>query len=219
MTERDKTICDNTGLVHACAAKFKGKGIEYEELYSAGCVGLIKAADNFNPQLGFKFSTYAVPVILGEIKQIFRDTGTVKVSRSIKELSLKINRVSEEYYRRYAEEPAASKIAELLGESEEAVREAMCAMRLPVSLSFTSEEESREIELPVDSKEDEITERLSLYQHISELEDRDKQLIDLRYFKSKTQSDTAKLLGMTQVQVSRREKKILCILRQKIGGA
>ena len=101
MTERDKLICSNTGLVHACASKFKGKGIDYEDLYSCGCVGLIKAADNFDPSLGYKFSTYAVPVILGEIKRIFRDTGAIKVSRSLKELGLRINRVCEEYYREH----------------------------------------------------------------------------------------------------------------------
>ncbi len=219
MTERDKLICENTGLVHACAKKFSGKGIEYEELYSSGCVGLIKAAERFNESLGFKFSTYAVPVILGEIKQIFRDSGSVKVSRSLKELSLKINRVSEEYYRKHSEEPSVSKIAEILCESTENVAEAISAMRLPVSLSFTAEEDSREFEIPIDSEEETITEKLSLHQHLSELAEKDRELINLRYFKEKTQSDTAKALGMTQVQVSRREKKILLELRQKIGGA
>ena len=219
MTSRDKLICENTGLVHACAAKFRGRGIEYEELYSGGCVGLIKAAERFDESLGYKFSTYAVPVILGEIKQLFRDTGMVKVSRSIKELSLRINRVCEEYYRKFSEEPSVSKIAELLGESVENISEAISATRMPVSLSFESDEESRQIEIPVCSSEEEITERITLHQHLSELECKDREIIDLRYFKGKTQSDTAKILGMTQVQVSRREKKILLFLRQKIGGA
>jgi len=218
MTERDKLICENTGLVHSCAKKFTGRGIEYEELYSSGCVGLIKAAKRFDESLGFKFSTYAVPVILGEIKQLFRDSGAVKVSRSIKELSLKINRVCEDYYREFCEEPSVTKIAELLDESIESVAEALSAMRLPVSLSYETEEDSRECDIPVESEEEEITERITLHQHLSELECRDRELINLRYFKGKTQSDTAKVLGMTQVQVSRREKKILLTLRQKIGG-
>lgn len=218
MTDRDKLICENTGLVHACAKKFTGKGIEYEELYSCGCVGLIKAAERFDKSLGFKFSTYAVPVILGEIKQSFRDTGSVKVSRSIKELSLKINRVCEEYYRKFSEEPSVSKISELLCESVEKVSEAVSAMRVPLSLSYESEEDSRQTEIPVPSREEEITERMTLHQHISELSEKDRELIKLRYFNGKTQSDIAKILGMTQVQVSRREKKILLTLRQKIGG-
>ena len=218
MTERDKLICENTGLVHACANKFKGKGVEYEELYSAGCVGLIKAAGNFDSSLGFKFSTYAVPVILGEIKQIFRDTGMVKVSRSLKELSLKINRVCEEYYRQHGDEPTPLQIANFLEVSEEIVRETLCAMKLPVSLSYTTEDGSFENDIPVQSKEEEITEKLTLHQHLSELEECDRKLIELRYFNLKTQSVTAEILGMTQVQVSRREKKILCTLRQKIGG-
>lgn len=218
MTERDKLICENTGLVHVCAKKFSGRGIEYEELYSSGCVGLIKAAKRFDESLGFKFSTYAVPVILGEIKQLFRDSGAVKVSRSIKELSLKINRVCEEYYRKFSEEPSVAKIAEILCESVENVAEAMSAVRIPVSLSYEIDEENREIEIPVMSEEEEITEKITLHQHLSELEFKDRELINLRYFKGKTQSDTAKILGITQVQVSRREKKILLTLRQKIGG-
>ncbi|MBR3972094.1 MAG: sigma-70 family RNA polymerase sigma factor [Ruminococcus sp.] len=219
MTERDKLICSNTGLVHACASKFKGKGIDYEDLYSCGCVGLIKAADNFDPSLGYKFSTYAVPVILGEIKRIFRDTGAIKVSRSLKELGLRINRVCEEYYREHLCTPTVSQIAEIMGISIEDVSEALSAMKLPVSLSYTTEEDDREVDIAIESEEEKLTEKLTLYQHIKELNDKDRELINLRYFKNKTQSDTAKVLSMTQVQVSRREKKILAILREKIGGA
>ena len=217
MTERDKLICANTGLVHACANKFKGKGVDYEELYSAGCVGLIKAADRFDESLGFKFSTYAVPVILGEIKQIFRDNSVVKVSRSLRELSLKITRVCEQYLRVNGAEPTVSQLAAMLSEKEELVSQAIASMHIPVSLSFSSGDEEFELEIPVDSGEEEITERLTLYQHLSELEENDRKLIELRYFSQKTQSVVAELLGMTQVQVSRREKKILASLRQKIG--
>lgn len=219
MTERDRLICENTGLVHACARKFTGKGIDYEDLYSCGCVGLIKAADNFDPKLGYKFSTYAVPVILGEIKRIFRDTGAVKVSRSLKELGLRINRVCEEYYREHLCTPTVSELSQIMGMSAEEVSDALSAMRMPISLSYTTDEDDREIELPVESEEEKLTERLSLYQHIGELSQKDRELINLRYFQNKTQSDTARVLSMTQVQVSRREKKILAILREKIGEA
>ena len=219
MTERDKLICSNTGLVHSCASRFKGKGVDYEDLYSWGCVGLIKAADNFDPTRGFKFSTYAVPVILGEIKRVFRDTGAIKVSRSLKELALRVNRVCEEYYREHLCEPSVSEIAEIMNISVEEVSDALSSVKIPVSLSYTTEEDQREIEIAVESEEEKLTEKLSLYQHIKELSKQDRELINLRYFQNRTQSDTAKVLSMTQVQVSRREKKILAILREKIGGA
>ena len=119
MTERDKLIENNTGLVHACAKRFAGRGVEYEELYSCGCIGLIKAADNFDSERGFRFSTYAVPVIMGEMKRIFRDGGTVKVSRSLKELSLKVQRASEEFRHRMGREPVLSELSQILNISVE----------------------------------------------------------------------------------------------------
>ena len=106
--ERNEFIENNLGLVHSCAIRFKGKGIEYDDLYSAGCVGLIKAVDNFDTERGLCFSTYAVPVILGEIRRLFRDGGTVKVSRSLKELSMKINRVSKEFQDKNGFEPTVN---------------------------------------------------------------------------------------------------------------
>ena len=216
MTDRDKLVNDNTGLVHACARRFLGRGVEYEELYSCGCVGLVKAAKNFDQNLGFKFSTYAVPVILGEIKRIFRDTGSVKVSRGLKELSLKVSRVREDFLREKGCEPSVSQVAELLGVSSQEVAEALDAARLPLSLSYTTEEDSRELDLAVDSGEEALTEKLSLYQVIDTLSPADRELIDLRFFKNLTQTITAQHLGMTQVQVSRREKKVLTILREKL---
>ncbi len=216
MTAQDKLISSNTGLVHACARKFAGKGVEYEELYSGGCVGLVKAARRFDESLGYKFSTYAVPVILGEIKQIFRDSGAVKVSRSIRELSLRVNRAREEFVRQWGQEPTVSQIAKLLSESEEAVAEALDAARFPLSLSYSTDEEDKEFDITEESGEESLTERMSLHQAISEFEPKDRELITLRYFEGKTQSVTAQILGMTQVQVSRREKKLLSILREKL---
>lgn len=216
MTERDRLISENTGLVHACARKFTGRGVEYDDLYSCGCVGLIKAADNFDSSLGYRFSTYAVPVILGEIKRIFRDGGAVKVSRSLKELTLRVNRAVEKYEREYGETPTVSEIARMLGISLEQAGEAMSASQLPLSLSQSSEDESREIDVAVDSGEEMLTERMTLHQLIEDLPDMDRELIELRYFRRKTQTQTAEHLGMTQVQVSRREKKILLCLREKM---
>lgn len=216
MTERDKLIENNTGLVHACAKRFAGRGVEYEELYSCGCIGLIKAADNFDSERGFRFSTYAVPVIMGEMKRIFRDGGTVKVSRSLKELSLKVQRASEEFRHRMGREPALSELSQILNISVEQAGEALSAAQIPLSLSGENEENGRELEIPVGSQEEAITERISLHQAIGSLPDADRQLITLRYFSQKTQTQTAQTLGMTQVQVSRREKKILTLLREKM---
>lgn len=216
VTERDRLIAENTGLVHSCAKRFACRGVEYEELYSSGCVGLIKAADNFDPNLGFRFSTYAVPVILGEMKRIFRDGGAVKVSRSLKELSLKVSRASEEFRLENGREPTVSELSQMLSITPEQVSEALSAAQIPLSLSSAYEEQESDIDVSVDSEEESITERLTLHQLIGDLPTPDRELIELRYFGQKTQSQTAERLGMTQVQVSRREKKILLILREKM---
>ncbi len=215
MKSRDDLTLKNIGLVHACAKKLSGRGVEYEELYSAGCIGLIKAADKFDESLGFKFSTYAVPSILGEMKRIFRDGGTVKVSRSLKELSLKAQKVAEDIRRQEGVEPTVSQIAAVLNVSLEQASEALSASQVPQSLS-SFDEEGTEIDIAVPSKEESITDKMTLYEIIGELPERDRNLIKLRYFKGKTQTQTAEALGMTQVQVSRREKKILFTMREKM---
>jgi RNA polymerase sporulation-specific sigma factor len=216
MTERNKLIEENTGLVHACARKFMGRGALYDDLYSCGCVGLVKAAQGFDESLGYKFSTYAVPVILGEIKRYFRDTGAVKMSRSLKELSLRATRFCDEFEKKQGCSPTVSQVAECLGVGISQAAEALEASKLPLSLSYETEEEAVEIQVAVESEEENITEKITLYTLIEELPSDDRELIRLRYFGSKTQSDTAKILGITQVQVSRREKKILTVLREKM---
>lgn len=217
--ERDKKVEENLGLVHSLARKFMGRGAEYEDIVSAGCIGLIKAIDNFDESRGLKLSTYAVPAILGEIKRIWRDGGALKVSRSIKELSLKAVRLNEQNLKLCGKELSIKDLSQKLGVSEEDVSEALSSAQLPISLSFAFEndEDSKELLIPTDSFDESLTDKLSLSSAICTLDEKDKQLITLRYFKSKTQSDTAKVLGMTQVQVSRREKKILAILREKLS--
>ena len=213
-SNREKVIESNIGLVHACARRFKGKGIEYDDLFQAGCMGLVKATDAFEDSRGVRFSTYAVPVILGEMRRLFRDGGTVKVSRTLKELSLKAVREREHFAQREGREPTVSELSSLLEISEESLVEALGASAPPLSL--THEDDSCEFDLPVDSPEETLSDLISLKQVLSQLEPKDRQLIILRYFQSKTQTQTAQALGMTQVQVSRREKKILLALRQKL---
>lgn len=219
LTNRDKLIVENMGLVYACAKRFCGRGEEYEDLCATGFVGLVKAADKFDACLGFRFSTYAVPVILGEIKRMFRDGGTLKVSRSLKELAMKIHHTAEEFESRVGRDATMSELSELMDEPVSKICEALSASRLPLSLSYYGEDdESTQIDVAVDSGETTLTEKITLHTLVSQLESPDKEIIDLRYFKEKTQSQTATELGMTQVQISRREKKILLNLRQKMTG-
>lgn len=216
MYDRDKAVSENLGLVHSCAKRFRGKGIEYDDLFQAGCVGLIKAIDNFDEARGLKLSTYAVPVILGEIKGLFRDGGAVKISRSLKELSLKASREAARFTKENGREPQLSELAEALGVEPEQAAEALNASRLPMSLTAEDENGSGQLDIPVDAPDEKLTEVISLHDEIKCLEPRDRNLIILRFFKNKTQSETAKALGMTQVQVSRREKKLLMILRERL---
>ncbi len=217
MSERDKSIEDNIGLVHTCARRFHGKGIEYDDLFQAGCVGLVKAVDGFDATRGFCFSTYAVPLIIGEMRRLFRDGGSVRVSRSIRELSLKASRVREELTAKLDREPSVSEIAMRLGKSVEETAQAIGATLPTLSLTRSGEDDDGEqIDLPADPIEERITDRLALEQVLSELEGRDRALIVLRYLKSQTQQKTAEQLGMTQVQVSRRERVILQEMRRKL---
>lgn len=212
--ERDKFIESNLPLVHSLANRFRGRGIEYEELFAAGSMGLVKAFDNFDHERGLCFSTYAVPVILGEIKRLFRDGGTVKVSRSLKELSLKAAKVRDKLLAE-GKEPRISDIAESLGVSHEAAAEAIAAGIPPLSLS-PSDDDDNAAEIPTPSGVERLIDRLALRQCLSELADDDRKLILLRYERELTQCQTAAILGMTQVQVSRRERKILAAMREKM---
>ena len=218
-TETDKFTEENLGLVRLCANRFRGKGIEYDDLYSTGCIGLIKAVNGFDSSRGVKFSTYAVPVILGEIKRLFRDGGTVKVSRSVKELSLKIIRIKEDFGQKYGREPQISELAELTGESEESIIEAVCAARPVLSLTADDDEsDGGQIDIAVEAHDEEMAETLSLHAALRTLPEKDQLLIYYRYYKDLTQTQTAEKLGMTQVQVSRREKKLLLSLRSFLDG-
>ena len=216
--DRDILITENMGLVHTCAHRFTGKGIEYEDLFQAGCMGLVKAFDAFDRERGVRFSTYAVPVILGEIRRLFRDGGTVKVSRTLKELSIRTAREREKFALKEGREPTIKELAERLGVSEEDVTEAVCAAAPVMSLTADEDNGGGQADVPVASPEEQIAERLSVIQAVSSLEERDRAIVRLRYYENKTQTQTAAALGMTQVQVSRREKKILGLLRQELSG-
>ncbi|MBR6967236.1 MAG: sigma-70 family RNA polymerase sigma factor [Ruminococcus sp.] len=218
MTEVKKPLAEeNLGLVHLCANRFRGRGIEYDDLYSAGCIGLLKAVRAFDPGRGVKFSTYAVPVILGEIKRLFRDGGAVRVSRSLRELSMRLARLSEEFRQREMREPTIAELSELSGESEADVSEALCVSQPLVSLT-SGEDGEGQTDIPTEAPDESITDLLALRQIMAQLEPNDRALLELRYFRGLTQTKTARALGMTQVQVSRREKKLLTRMREELLG-
>lgn len=216
MDTKEKLVSENLGLVHACAKRFKGRGIEYDDLYQSGCLALIKAIDGFDESKGFKFSTYAVPVILGEMKRLFRDGGTIKVGRSLKELSLKATKACDKFRVENAREPTISELAEVLGVETAKAAEAVSAGMVPLSLTVSDDDSGSQIDIAVESPDEKVSELLALKQIIGELEPKDRTIIILRFFKNYTQTKVAKLLGMTQVQVSRREKSILNGMRKKL---
>ncbi len=215
---RDELISNNLGLVHSCANKFRNRGIEYDDLYSAGCLGLVKAADGFDETLGYRFSTYAVPAILGEIKRLFRDGGAVKVSRSLKEKSREAVRLRDELSVSLGREPTVSELSEKLGINEFETVELLNIAVPPVSLTATDEEGERQIDIPVDFGEEQIHNSIALREIIGKMPESDRRLIELRYYKGLTQTVTAEKLGLSQVQVSRRERLLLQEMRRKMTG-
>lgn len=216
-SERDAFIEKNIPLVHSLCKRFVGRGIEYDDLYGAGCVGLVKAADNFDFERGLQFSTYAVPVVLGEIRRLFRDGGAVKVSRSLKELSLKVTRLKATLELQLGREPSVCELAEKLCVSPEDITEALCASQPTVSLTCENDDGVYEFDLPTPNTEDLLADKLVLEKAFKCLSEREIQIVRYRYYEYLTQSETASRLCMSQVQVSRAEKKILTKLRAAIG--
>lgn len=215
---REELICDNLGLVHACANRFRNKGIEYDDLFSAGCLGLVKAADGFDESRGFAFSTYAVPAILGEMKRLFRDGGAVKISRALKERARETAKLREEMTAALSREPTLRELAAKMQVSEYEMAQ-LVNLSMPVaSLTELHEENDRQIDIPVESEEEEIQNKLALSEVLKILPENDRRLIELRYYKGLTQTKTAEILGLSQVQVSRRERTILLELRRKLTG-
>lgn len=215
MSKRDKMITDNIGLVHSVANRFRGRGADYDDLFQSGCVGLVKAVDNFDESKGFAFSTYAVPVIMGEIRRIFRDGGAIKVSRTLKEKAIKAQSIRDKFIRQELREPTVSEMAQLLECEKEEVAEILNVITPMVSLNSAGEDGELTIDIPIDESDD-LFNKLSVHQLMTHLDDTEKSIVDMRYFKGYTQSKTAKLLGVSQVQISRKEKAILLKLRKLI---
>ena len=216
--DRDKKITENIGLVHSIANRFRNRGADYDDLFQAGCVGLIKAVDKFDESKGFAFSTYAVPVIMGEIKRIFRDGGAIKISRSLKEKSIKVQAIRDKFLSKNLREPTVSELASLSGYDVEELSEILNIINPVVSINMLTEEGSEEIDIPVDDS-DKMFDRLSLEQVMTTLTETERLLIEYRFYQGKTQCETAKILNVSQVQVSRKEKAILLKMRNKLNSA
>ncbi|NLX64859.1 MAG: RNA polymerase sporulation sigma factor, SigF/SigG family [Clostridiaceae bacterium] len=220
---RNTLIDNNTGLVWSVVKRFRNRNVEIEDLFQIGCIGLIKAVDKFDLSFNVQFSTYAVPMILGEIRRYFRDDGVIKVSRSLKELSIKARDASEKLEQKMGRPPSILELAEELGEEPENIVHAMEASRTPDSLFREYDDddgaENRLIDRIIthdNNRESETVERISLHNAIKQLPSREKKLIWMRYYSGQTQQTVAKKLGISQVQVSRLEKKILEALRSML---
>lgn len=210
----DSFVSQNTGLVHACCKKFLGRGIEYDDLFQAGCIGLVKAKNGFDESRGLQFSTYAVPVILGEIRHLFREGGSIKVSRIIKKQASELSKLREKFVAENLKEPTVAELSELSGMSLNEVSLALGSSQAVCSLSVSADEDKPQWQISDGAGEEEIIDVLSLRCALDSLDSEDKMLIEMRYFEDKTQSQTAGILGVSQVQVSRRERAIIHKLRK-----
>lgn len=213
---RNQILEENSGLIWSVVKRFSGKGTDIEDLYQLGCMGFIKAVDGFDWKFGTQFSTYAVPKISGEIRRFLRDDGAVKVSRSIKERSVHIKNARSDLSAALCREPSVSEIAEKTGFTLEEIAEADCAMYAVESISNPAGEEGFSLEciLSDTQTEETILEQISLRQAIHNLPEKESLVIKLRFFHGLTQERVAKVLSVSQVHVSRIEKKALAKLKE-----
>lgn len=217
----ESLIKNNSGLIWNIVKRFIGRGYESEDLYQIGCIGLIKAIKRFDTNLDVQLSTYAVPYIMGEIKRFIRDDGIIKVSRQTKELSIKIKQIQNEYLNKNGEEISITKIAKILKVSKEEVAAAIesnSTVNSIYSVEGANEDERMLIEKIGDNKDEynKLINKITLKELINNLGEREKKVVLLRYYKEQTQAQVGKTLGITQVQVSRIEKKVLDKMRLKL---
>ncbi|MBD5131696.1 MAG: sigma-70 family RNA polymerase sigma factor [Clostridiales bacterium] len=211
----EQLVTQNSPLIKSVIRRYRNKGVEYDDLYQLGCVGFVKAIKNFSADYEVRFSTYAVPMIAGEVKRFLRDDGPIKVSRSTKASAIKISRFIEEYKSKHGETPTIDTISKEFGiEPQEAVF-IMDASKYPISIYDSNDDSTRTLEdrLQTSESEDEKLDKMMLKKIICELEPRDRKIILLRYFADKTQAEVARVLKVSQVQISRLESKILNRIR------
>ena len=220
---KETLISENVSLVKCIVKRYLGKGVDYDDLFQIACMGFLKAIVGFDERFGVKFSTYAVPMIAGEIKRFMRDDGSVKVSRAMKQTAKEMNVFVEEYTLQHGKQPSILDIAQKFGLDEAETVFVMGSSRMPVSLysgaDFKDGKERELIEtLPANDDQEEWLDKMLLRGAIDGLSERDKKIIVLRYFRDMTQSEVAERIGVSQVQVSRIENRIIKEFRQKLIG-
>ncbi len=217
---RDELVISNQRLVWAVVQRFLGRGYEPDDLFQIGCIGLMKAIDKFDLVYEVKFSTYAVPMIIGEIQRFLRDDSTVKVSRSLKELARHIRRKRDDLAKELGRQPQINEVAEALGVAPAEVVLAQEAMRVPASIHETVFENDGDpiylMDQIADAEQDKWFDKLALHDALSRLPERERLIVYMRFFKDKTQSEVADMLHISQVQVSRLEKRILQQIRETL---
>ncbi len=218
---KEKLIEENSPLIKSVVKRFLNKGIEYDDLYQLGSLGFLKAINNFDASFNVKFSTYAVPMIAGEIKRYMRDTGVMKVSRSVKTLSFKINKFVDEYSTKYDKSPAVEEIAKALNVDVHDVVYAMESSKQILSLDVDvsdgdGKKQLLEEKVANEDSPDSYLDNMVLYKAIGTLSEREKKIIILRYFRDKTQKEVATVMGVSQVQISRLENKIIEKIRNNL---
>ena len=222
--EEAKTILfeENSPLIKSLIKRFLHKGIEYDDLYQIGTIGLLKAINNFDTSFNVRFSTYVVPMVVGEIKRFMRDDGAIKVSRTIKSLNLKIKKYIDEYTKTHFKKPSPAEIAKEFDIDESEVIFIMDSSTMPISIYTPFEDDSNSMllldRLNQDNSHETMLDNLLLKETLKSLDARDKKIILLRFFRDKTQSEIAKVLGVSQVQVSRLENKVLEKLKEKLSS-
>ena len=216
---KEQIFINNAPLLKSIIRRFKGKGVEYDDLYQIACIGFLKAVKNYDETFGVKFSTYTVPMVIGEIKRYMRDNGAIKVSRSLKILANKINRFIDAYQTEHSDSPEVDVIAKRFGITEEEVVVALDSARMPLSIfdKFEDEDDGQELidKVPYSDGEEKILNKIQLSKILDELNERERKIIILRFYRDKTQSEIAEALGVSQVQVSRLENKIIEKMRLK----
>ena len=222
--ENAKTIIfeENSPLIKSLIKKFLHKGVEYDDLYQIGTIGLLKAIKNFDEKYNVKFSTYVVPMVIGEIKRFMRDDGAIKVSRTIKTFNLKIKKYIDEFNKNNFRKPTPIEIAKHFDIDESELMFIMDSAIMPISIYTPFEDDSKSLllidRLSPDNSHEEMIDHIMLKETLKELDKRDKKIILLRFFRDKTQSEIAKVLGVSQVQVSRLENKVLQKIKDKLSS-
>ena len=223
-TARDLIVEENVGLVWSIVKRFTGRGYEMEDLFQIGSIGLIKAVDKFDFSFETKFSTYAIPMIIGEIKRFLRDDGMIKVSRTLKELSIKIHQTREVLESQLHRPPTLQELSDEMGVSPEEITLAL-ESGVPVESLYTTIHEGDGSPVYLIDKvhdggdgEEDMIETISLRNYIRQLDPKEQQIITMRYYDDKTQAEVAKIIGISQVQVSRPQNKILGKMREKLGS-